>query len=845
MKSLILSLSCIVFTSLLQAQVQSFASAGISGGSALLQPSFNPYDSLNIYMVSDLTGIFYTEDGGITWDVIPFQELKGTTQSRIYFTSHPDTLYTIHNDFRNVKQYVYRSDNGGDNWHPIDNDPANGETVYLYVDPDRTNRLLVTDGERIYFSQDKGLSFNQVYQSTNSLYIGGVFWDEEDIYLGCNDGLLVSENGGNSFDLQTVQGIEPDQGFLSLTGTKTENGVRLFCAIRHMYDMWSGMLPSGSNYYGQQKLYFIERDFNNGFISDNIHHNLETFIDFPFYTDRPLTNSTIIYSAGAKATNTGSIHPQVYKKTSGTSGWTPVLQTEQNQNIATGYMGEGGDLEWTWSENAMGFGFNPNDAEVAIVSDFSFAHITRDGGASWQALYVLPEDLNSPGMTTPQKKSYRTNGLENTSCWWLTWTDADQLFAGYTDITAIRSEDGGEHWSFDYEGLDYTDIEKYNSIYHISSHPNGHLYASASTIHDIYQSTYLTDDALDNGSGALLVSPDNGKNWSMVHDFEHPLIWSAIDLSNPEIMYVSVISSQSGGIFKTENLSAGINASWQQLTSPPRTEGHPFNIRVINGDTIVCSYSGRRYNGLFTASSGVFYSDDGGQNWKDRSASNMIYWTKDIIVNHHDPKLNTWYACVFDGFSSHPATVGTGGLYRTSDRGISWQEVGDFFRVESVTVHPTNPEVMYVTTEDEGLWFTDNLSDLNPDFIQLESYPFQQPTRVFFNPHNIKEVWVASFGNGLRKGIDDTSVSVLTEEYSLPTIDAFPIPTQSELFVHTKGIQGYSILKLFDLHGRCLLKKAIPDQGTVLDVSAISPGIYILSLEKNGKSLCRNKIVIL
>jgi hypothetical protein len=57
---------------------------------------------------------------------------------------------------------------------------------------------------------------------------------------------------------------------------------------------------------------------------------------------------------------------------------------------------------------------------------------------------------------------------------------------------------------------------------------------------------------------------------------------------------------------------------------------------------------------------------------------------------------------------------------------------------------------MFVTTESDGLWSTSNLSATSPTFAADLDYPFAHPMRVFFNPYNAAEVWVASFGGGLR-----------------------------------------------------------------------------------------------
>lgn len=825
-----------------------WSNSGISGGSALFHPSFSPYNSDIIYMASDLTGMFYTMTGGENWDVVPFTELRATTLSKMYFTSHPDTLYTIHNDFRNVQHFVYRSDDGGKSWNPIEVDPAAGETVYLYVDPGHTEKIITSNYESLFYSDDGGASFQEVYKAEDNLYLGGVFWNDKNIYLGSNEGLIQSSDGGKSFQKKSVENLAPGMGILSLAGIETEQGLQLFCTVREKDFMWPGMLPDEGDYYGEQKLISIEQEGSDKFISQNIYSNLTVYEDFPFFVDvSQMMQSQILYSAGAYLNNTGNhIHPQVYKLNSETSSWEISLKTDNNINIATGYMGHEGDFEWNWSENAMGFGFDPNNPDVAIITDFSFAHITRDGGTSWEALYVIPEELNPVGESTPKKKTYRTNGLENTSAWWLTWTSPHDLFAAYTDITAIRSEDGGTSWSFDYEGLDGNIGENYNTIYQVSSSSEGVLYAAASTLHDIYQSTELGDETLDNeeNGGAVFKSKDGGRNWILIQDFQKPVVWTALDPDNPNIMYASVVNSKTGGIYKTENLQADSNANWVKLSNPPNTEGHPFNVHVIGGDTLVCTYSARLTEEIrFTQSSGVFYSENGGQRWEDRSLPDMKYWTKDLVIDPHDASKSTWYVGVFDGYSEHPATLNTGGLFRTNNRGKTWQELGDFYRVESVSVHQENPNIMYVTTEQDGLWYTDNLNSDQPDFQLLQEYPFQQPVRVFFNPYNTEEVWVTSFGNGLRKGTDKVSTDSEDLKEREIEVEVFPNPATNQLLINLHHSQKPITIQIFDKLGRQVYLQAGQEQRTSIDLGNFVPGVYFVTIMAGTHRLVK-KVVI-
>ncbi len=128
----------------------------------------------------------------------------------------------------------------------------------------------------------------------------------------------------------------------------------------------------------------------------------------------------------------------------------------------------------------------------------------------------------------------------------------------------------------------------------------------------------------------------------------------------------------------------------------------------------------------------------------------MQYWTKDLTVDPHDATQNTWYAGVFSGWGGPPN--GLGGLYKTVNRGQSWSRILTLNRVEGATIGPVNGAEMYVTTETDGLWYSANLTAAAPSFASVANYPFMHPLRVFYDPGNVDEIWVASFGNGLRVG---------------------------------------------------------------------------------------------
>ncbi len=323
------------------------------------------------------------------------------------------------------------------------------------------------------------------------------------------------------------------------------------------------------------------------------------------------------------------------------------------------------------------------------------------------------------------------------------------VFAGFSDITAIKSIDGGVKWNKDYSTLTE------NSVYKVIHEPSsGKIYAATSSAHDMYQSTYLMDANIDGATGRILYSTDNGTAWSVLHDFVDPVIWITLDPNVTNKMYACVINSVVGGIYVSSNINLGVASTWVKLTNPPRTEGHPYSIHVLNDGTLIAVYSGRRTAaGVFTASSGVFKSTNGGSTWTDISDPGMFYWTKDLIIDENDVSQNTFYCAVFSGWGGAPN--GLGGIYKTTNRGTSWTKINSLDRVESITINPNDATQMYATTESEGLWITNDLNVAAPTFIPVTNYPFQHPVRVIFNPFNEDEIWITSFGNGLYRGLID------------------------------------------------------------------------------------------
>jgi hypothetical protein len=262
----------------------------------------------------------------------------------------------------------------------------------------------------------------------------------------------------------------------------------------------------------------------------------------------------------------------------------------------------------------------------------------------------------------------------------------------------------------------------------------------------------------------------------------------------------------------------------------------------LNDGKVLSTFSGR-YGTNFTASSGVFLFDPVSSTWADKSDVNMQYWTKDIVIDPTDVTQNTWYVGVFSGWGG--SANGKGGLYRTNNRGVSWSKISgtQFDRVTSVTFNPNNLKQVYVTTETQGLWMTQDISLINPIFTLVDAYPFRQPERVFYNPYKDSEMWVTSFGNGIKVGASKsvTSNAIQSNNNVVCQPLVYPNPAHEKLILeigdNLNKILNYAISNSL---GKVILQGSIKSIKTTLDISNLSPGIYFIQIDEFNSKLIVN-----
>src|SRR5581483_1430554 len=319
-----------------------FSARGPGGGGALFAPSFSPYTNGEMYLACDMSEVFHSTNFGANWSVTDFRQIQGGRQAIVQFTSDPRVLYTI--DLSDDLMTPTRSLDSGATWQQLTNEPTGGGAFALFADPAGTNRLIVSDYTTVYLSTDGGKSFSSKFTyspaSGNGCLLAGAFFDGTNIFVGTSAGLLVSSNNGTSFALANVSGIPSTQAMFSFAGAKQGGVTRFLCVALNASDVYPGMDIEG--YYGSyQSVYGLDWGQSSWAVrTSGILAGHE-----PVFVAMARNDTGTAYVAGQQSSID---YPVLYKSSNGGVNWSPVLLITNNQNVYTGWAGNGGDRDWSY-----------------------------------------------------------------------------------------------------------------------------------------------------------------------------------------------------------------------------------------------------------------------------------------------------------------------------------------------------------------------------------------------------------------------------------------------------------------------------------------------------------------
>jgi photosystem II stability/assembly factor-like uncharacterized protein len=204
---------------------------------------------------------------------------------------------------------------------------------------------------------------------------------------------------------------------------------------------------------------------------------------------------------------------------------------------------------------------------------------------------------------------------------------------------------------------------------------------------------------LGTAQGGAWKTTNDGASWTPLTDNQPSLAVGALTLdpNNADIVYVGTgephaaqDSYYGAGVLKSTN--GGI--SWQQLGASEFT-GLGISAVLVqpgNSSVVYVACSSAVIRGPSTSVSGIFKSNDGGQNWSHVAAPcSGCLGASDLIMDPTNPL--TLYAAFWQQ-----------GIFKSTNGGLNWQYLSsglpgrDFNRIELATA-PSNPLVLYAGFE--------------------------------------------------------------------------------------------------------------------------------------------------
>lgn len=758
---------------------------GIGGGGAIQNPAISPFNGNRLFMSCDMSEMFETTDYGQHWHNLSFNQLEGGLYGKVCFTQDSTLCYAI--GLNSSSTYApKKSTDGGLNWSNMSPNPCVVSAYRIFADPQNGQRLLLSDKNHIYFSNNGGSSYItlETDAAVTGLHLAGVFFDGANIYVCSNKKLFISGDGGNTFPTviaHTAAGIAGTEGVVSFAGARQGANTRFYCTTIAAANL--STRTTGADVAFFAGLYTMRNPFSGwNALSSNL-AAATTGSEKAYYVAMLPTDTSTVYLGGS-IIQSGATFGTVYKTTDSGNSWSNLFLDNtvntNNQDISTGWVGASTQSNyahtWVGINTTEGICIDPNNINRLVRTDKSAIHTSVDGGNTWQQAYVNPADAHPPGAPFSNTQYYATSGLETTVNYWLTWIDSLHLMASVADISAILSNDGGHKWSYDYNPNNlYAGAPlRINDVVMTLKHPQTQvLYAATG---DIVGSNGVWDDSrLSQSRGRICFSSDNGHSWQVLHDFGWPVSFLEMDHNHPDTMYACVhdtINGSVGGIYRCNAVSAGAASVWTRLNAPARADKRPSCVYALNDGGLMAAYYPLDSTGAyqFAAQSGVFYSADGGNSWSDRTAAGMKYYTFSTIPDTNDSNQQTWWAFVGAGGS------GTAGLYRSVDRGLNWVNVMPGTPVLSATFHPSRPNEAYICSQFNGLYYATGTNSNVFVPAPQGNYPFRSPQRVFFNPYQCNEVWISSFGNGLSVGYAMSPVITGTGVVCQQDVATYSIP---------------------------------------------------------------------
>jgi photosystem II stability/assembly factor-like uncharacterized protein len=625
---------------------------GQGGGGALVDVVSHPIDSNIVWVLTDLTGIFKSTDGGVTYkcksgpverEELLFEWMRGVGHELVYDLSDPNIMYWAMDGGIYTTPGLYKSTDGGESWFKI---PGSPDLAPAAVVVDYNGVIYGVKHKKMFVSMDKGETWQRKPDVPTYYCNDDYYWRRRDrifIYVTKDNkviigdrrqgaGIFYTEDMGESWT-QTLKGEEiMDVACSPVTPgliMALEQDGRIFRSTDSGRSFKTVQEISNSHYtWGQWPAYY-----------GGIAINKKDYV-------MAVGRWEVGMSTDAGLTFTVINNEQVLWDTGGNPF--PSRQDKDGLFKCTKLTGSAHSSKW-------------------YTVDGHIVKQSQDNGASWIGRH---QGIDILCIYTPPVVDI---------------TDPDVIHVGNGDNGHLYSIDGGVIWN--------TSETTYRNIDGLDQDPN-----NPEVLYKMY--------GRNTRSGVVYKSKDRGMNWEEMGGIRMPgfkgrsendpsfyqgwIGWLAVDPSNSQRIFATHRASD--GLYMSEDGGGNFSRVLELL--------RPWQLEVTaNGTVFICTWD----------SKGLYRSTDHGKSFQMIHEGMVhdfaVHPNNDDIVYANAGSFNHAWASArvrskYERNRDH-GNEGKGKLYKTVDGGENWTMLGAYDGF-ALYIEPNYPKVMLMSTRDGG-----------------------------------------------------------------------------------------------------------------------------------------------
>jgi len=645
--------------------------SGPGGGGWIEAVAFDPADPDAIHVGCDVGGFYVSDDLGLSYEI-------RNNGLRNYFVEsiavHPQQSRII---LLGTEGGVYRTQDGGRHWEwiregfpPVERwsfsapigaivfDPENPQVVYAGIGRPRRS----TGGQgAVYRSDDGGRSWRNITAGrlppdacVNDIELKP---GEHAVVLVATDkGIYRSDDAGRTWRASSA-GL-PHRYVEEVAFAPSAPDV-VYASLRTMArqgDAWDGGVYRSADAGRTWKSANGEGMPRRLGRADQVYQMTsgikEICVD-PRDADTVYAGSTAWVSSG------------VYKTTDAGKTWECVAQA-RGLNMDYGWITQ-------WGPTVTCLAVSPAEPGRVVFGTSGHIFVSADGGGTWKQRYCR----QLPG------GRFTGTGLEVTC---LNRIVPDPVRPGrvyycYMDIGLLISDDRGKTFRRSHEGM-----RNPGNCFTVLVDP------------DVSSMLWAATGQWHSNTGEICASHDAGQTWQVVGDRSSGLPDGQVrhlllDPTSPAGWRRLLATSTGNGVYESRDGGA----SWRSINAnlPPGAGKEPRGLLLDPADPnhLVVALAGTAQNGA-----GVYETRDGGAEWRRLNAEPLFGDIKALAVDPAD--FRTLYLGVRQWYDRLTRRLYPGGVFKSTDGGLSWRRVLDYHFVNDVLVSPAESRVLYAATTD-------------------------------------------------------------------------------------------------------------------------------------------------